>query len=204
MRIAVILVLLGLPFCSVSQTWDEIFKQKKTQKEYLLQQLLALKIYAGYLKEGYETIHVGLTTVQEITGGELALHSLFFSSLARLNPVIKNSPRIGDVLRFNATIRKNLDGLSSLELSRAQRDYVLRVRSQVLEELEIDLEELATLIADGNFKMDDEERLRRLQSIHERSLDKLQFTRFFVREVRELLLLKDKGGRDTQVLKSLY
>jgi hypothetical protein len=36
---------------STAQTWSEWFSQKKTQKKYLLEQVAALKIYAGYLKK---------------------------------------------------------------------------------------------------------------------------------------------------------
>lgn len=74
------------------------------------------------------------------------LHTLFFSSLAHLNPAVKNSPRIMDVLRFTAAIRKNMDGLNRLSLSPAQHEYVMKVRDNVLHESENDLEELARFL----------------------------------------------------------
>lgn len=40
------------PFSVQCQTWDEVFKQKETQKKYLIQQIEAIKMYASYLKKG--------------------------------------------------------------------------------------------------------------------------------------------------------
>ncbi len=46
-----------------AQTWDEWFKQKKTQKKYLVQQIAALRVYLDYLKKGYTVVHNGLNTI---------------------------------------------------------------------------------------------------------------------------------------------
>lgn len=87
--------LLGLVFLllfvgtnAFGQTWGEFFSQKKTQKKYLLEQLVALKMYAGYLKKGYDIVGSGIGTVWDIKNGEFSLHSTFFSSLKSVNPIL--------------------------------------------------------------------------------------------------------------------
>ncbi len=53
-----------------AQTWDEWFKQKKTQKKYLAKQIVLLRLYLGYLKKGYEIADKGLTTIHNIKNGD--------------------------------------------------------------------------------------------------------------------------------------
>lgn len=54
-----------------AQTFDEWFRQKKTQKKYLVQQIAALKVYLGYLKEGYEIAQKGMGYSREYQGWKL-------------------------------------------------------------------------------------------------------------------------------------
>ncbi|HEY0899009.1 MAG TPA: hypothetical protein VGD90_06725 [Sphingobacteriaceae bacterium] len=204
MKSLLLFIFLSVPALGFAQNWDEFFKQKETQKEYLLQQLVALKIYAGYLKEGYETIQGGLTNIRKFTNGELDLHSFFFSSLANVHPVIKNNPKALEVILSVTRIQKDFNGLNGLSLTAAHREYVMQVKAKITEESEKDLEELVLLMTSDVLKMDDEERLVRLDKIYESSMEKVRFTRFFVREVKEILLLKRKEGNDVQTLINIY
>ena len=60
-----------------SQKWDEWFKQKKTQKKYLIQQIAALKVYLGYLKEGYD-IAISISTISVFISPELGFYNYQF------------------------------------------------------------------------------------------------------------------------------
>src|SRR5687767_6220341 len=83
---------------SFGQTWEEFFRQADTQKKYLLEQIAALKVYSGYLKQGYNIASTGLKTVKDITGGEFNLHSSFINSLKTVNPAIKKDLRIAEII----------------------------------------------------------------------------------------------------------
>lgn len=204
MKSLLLFTFLLVPALGFAQNWDEFFKQKETQREYLLQQLVALKIYAGYLKEGYETIQGGLTNIRKFTNGELDLHSFFFSSLANIHPVIKNNPRALEVILSITRIQKDFNGLNGLSLTAAHREYVIQVKAKIMKESEKDLQELAMLLTNDVLEMDDEERLARLDKIYESSMEKVRFTRFFVSEVKEVLLLKRKESNDAQTLINNY
>jgi len=65
-----------------AQTFSEWFRQKKTQKKYLLQQIAALQVYIGYAQKGYRIAKEGLTTIGGFTKGEFDLHSDFINSLS--------------------------------------------------------------------------------------------------------------------------
>src|SRR5690606_38045577 len=64
-----------------SPTFNEWFRQKKTQRKYLVKQIAALKVYLEYLKKGYEIVDKGLTTIGEIKNGTFSLDKDYFNSL---------------------------------------------------------------------------------------------------------------------------
>ncbi|WP_338225359.1 hypothetical protein [Algoriphagus confluentis] len=70
-----------------AQTWDELFKQKETQKEYLLLQVGALRIQSGLLKEAGEIASLGLTSISAWRNWERELHADFFASFSHLGPL---------------------------------------------------------------------------------------------------------------------
>ena len=64
-----------------SQTLAEWTQQKKTQIEYLLDQIAANKVLIDYVEKGYEISKIGLTTIQNIKLGDFNLHRDLFRSL---------------------------------------------------------------------------------------------------------------------------
>ncbi|MGB4400952.1 MAG: hypothetical protein WBJ10_16380, partial [Daejeonella sp.] len=74
MKAILILFIVSMSGNLMAQTWDEIFKQKETQKKYLVQQLAALKLYAGYLKKGYDIADKGISSIKAFSNGEFKLH----------------------------------------------------------------------------------------------------------------------------------
>src|SRR4051812_23729293 len=102
------LVLLIFVFISVkvcnAQTFDEWFKQNKTQRKYLIQQIAAFKVYIGYVQKGYSIAKKGLTTIGSIKNGDLNLHNEFFSSLKNVNPGIMKYSKVADIIAYQIKI----------------------------------------------------------------------------------------------------
>lgn len=163
-----------------AQTFGEWFRQKKTQQRYLLEQIAALRVYAGYVHKGYGIVSGGLQTVRDITGGEFSLHELFISGLKKVSPVIRNDVRIAEILLMQGQLVKFFDGLTSkCGISVEMLDYVHSVRLEVLGEGLSDLEELLLVVTSGKAEMTDDQRLARLNSLYGRSLERSSFVRDF-------------------------
>ena len=81
-----------------AQTWSEWFRQKKTQKKYLLQQIAALQVYADYASKGYGIARDGLGIIGNIRKGDFSMHSNYFSSLIKVNPQVRGSIRRSQAL----------------------------------------------------------------------------------------------------------
>lgn len=204
MKQRILILLLLLPGTGYGQNWNEFFKQKKTQKKYLLEQLVALRAYAGFALQGYQAVHSGLKTVRGLTGGELSLHEVFFSSLSGAGPVIRNHARLGEIILLQLRIRREFGGLNRLELTGHQQQYVESVRERVLKDCLEDLDALALLLADGGLEMEDADRLDRLERIHAGMQEKREFTGSFVSGIRSLVLLKERTVRDAEASRRLH
>ncbi len=83
-RLVVLCIMLAaFPFQLIrAQTFSEWFRQKKTQQRYLLEQIAALRVYAGYVHKGYGIVSDGLQTVRDITNVEFNLHGFFISGVS--------------------------------------------------------------------------------------------------------------------------
>src|SRR4051812_40101385 len=81
-----------------AQTWDEWFRQRKTQIKYLEEQIIALQVYGSYLQAGYKIVQGGLSTIHDIKNGDFNIHKDYFSSLKHVNAsIMHNSKTVGVV-----------------------------------------------------------------------------------------------------------
>ncbi|MEQ7801794.1 hypothetical protein ABDJ41_18510 [Pedobacter sp. ASV1-7] len=183
-----VICLSGMVIPVQAQTWAEWFKQKKTQKKYLLQQIAALEVYAGYLKKGYKIVDGGLSAIRDITHGEFNLHNAFISSLKQVSPAIRKDARIAEIIALQVSIMKAFERIKgNAFLSAENLGYVVLVADQLIASCYDDLEELLLVITAGRLEMKDDERLSRLDKVHESMLEKSAFTQDFIGNTMELI-----------------
>lgn len=205
MKTLLIILLTAMATVTRAQTWNEVFKQKETQKKYLIQQIAAMKLYAGYLKKGYDIANKGINSIKDISKGEFDLHQSFFTSLKMVNPAIAGNSKIAQVIAWQMTVSKDLLALNSrTELSPSDKSYFRQVRLKVMKECEQDMEELLLVITQGKLEMKDDERIKRLDKVYESMKDKYQFTQSFSNQVKTLSLQKEQEGRNNEASKKLY
>lgn len=203
------LVLLGFcPLLSSAQTFAEFFKQKKTQKKYLVEQIAALQVYLGYARKGYDIAGSGLATIKKLTKGEFTLHSAFISSLSSVSPYIHNHFKLAEIVLLQVEIVKGFAGMSSGEsaelLSPVNLVYVGAVRDKVLKDCASDIEALLMIITPGLLEMDDKARLDRLDALYKSMQDKAAFTRGFAAEVASLAGSREMDLRSVHFLNKAY
>ncbi|MCX2450043.1 hypothetical protein OQX61_02060 [Pedobacter sp. PLR] len=177
------LVVLMFSFSAKGQTFAEFFKQKKTQKLYLLQQITALQVYAGYAKKGYEIVGSGLGVVQNFTGGEFRLHTALISSLKQVSPSVRAHVKIEELTALLRSMDQAFDGIPMGDLSAGNRVYVLEVKAQVMDQCRSDLDELITIMTSGKLEMSDDERIFRVQRIRQSLGEKYAFVLDFSKQV---------------------
>lgn len=169
------------------QTFAEFFKQKKTQKKYLLQQIAALQVYIGYARQGYEIADQGISAIKGLAGGEFDLHSAFFASQKAVSPLISRHPQMMQIIALQLSISNSLKKLNKAEITEDEnRVYIKKVAELILSDCARDLEDLFLLITSGSLEMKDDERLIRLNSISLSMQQKADFVDSFSSEVKLL------------------
>lgn len=186
--LVLVLLVAVFPLFSLAQTFGEFFNQKKTQKKYLLQQIAALEVYAGYLKKGYQIVDGGLTTIRDISNGEFKLHNVFISSLKQVSPVIRKDARIAEIIALQLSILKAFGEIkSNALLSVDNLNYIALVADGIITACYADLEELLLVITSGKLEMQEDERLERLDKVYISMLDKSAFTQDFCNHTAQLI-----------------
>jgi len=204
-----IFVMLGIYFLSFTsvngQTLAEWTQQKKTQKKYLLQQIVALQVYIGYAKKGYNIASKGIATVRSIKNGDFNLHRDFFSSLKNVNPKIKKYSKIADIIAYQVRIinetKRTLQGIrETKQFTTEELDYCKQVFDNLLEECVKTIDELFMVITSGELEMKDDERLKRIDKLYADMQDKYSFCSSFSEEMG--LLSVQRMGEQMEINRS--
>lgn len=205
----VILLLTGIGLSGHTQTWDEWFKQKKTQRKYMLQQIAKLQLYLSYVKKGYDIVHSGMELISDIKSGDFTLHSVFFDHLKQVSHTVKRCEKITDIIRMYTgmcnTYKTNFKRLKeSGKLSAGEIDYLYQVFTNLLERASDDIELLTGILTDYQFEMSDKERLKRIDTLYDSMTSNYISLSSFMNKTTVLLLQRQKELKDLEILQNLY
>lgn len=184
------LLLLCSDFAS-AQKFKEWFRQKKTQKQYLLEQIALLKTYLELTEKGYKIAKQGLTTIGDIKNGEFKLHRNRFDSLSIVKPVIsKNNVTYAAAYQIFWTIMLYYqfeDILNEDEwLTTEERKHYKSVFDQAAWDA-VDLSDhLDIVVKDGKFSMTDDARIQRVNELYHQSQAIYSFVRQICSEAMTL------------------
>ena len=202
-----LLLFLCTNYCS-AQTWSEWFRQKKTQKKYLLQQIAALQTYVGYVEKGYSIAEKGLNTIRDIKHGDFNLHNIFFNSLTSVNSKVKKYSKVAVIIASQISISKQVRNtikqcINSKQLTAAELNYLQQVFSNLLDDCAKNLNELLGLITDGEQKMKDDERIIRIDKLYDEMHDKQVFVQSFSQSAKGLSIQRMNEHNDIVITKKL-
>ena len=204
MRTRIILFLMLITGVTKAQTWEEFSKQKETQKKYLLQQLAALKVYAGYLKTGYTIVTNGLNSIKGFTKAEFDLHNTFFKSKRIVNPAVINPRMLDDIYLYQRSILKRFNSiLSNNSFQQRDKEYLKGVYLNVCDECNNDLAELVLIMSPGDLDMTDDERIKRFAKIHQRMQSKYLFSESLTKDLKLLVSKRQQSSRENLTSKSM-
>lgn len=187
------------------QTFAEWFKQKSTQKKYLLQQIEALQVYSGYLRKGYAIAKGGLGTISGSLLAENGLHGSYYTELKRVNPVVANNSDVKEIIQWQADIIKisnnwnRINGLNSGEIQ-----YLGSVRRMLLTDCEQLINTLQNVLIDGKMEMSDADRLKLTQRLHSEMQANYRFAGGFSAQAKSYAAQRLQQQTDNQFLGKTY
>lgn len=192
-----------------AQTFAEWFQQKKTQKEYLVQQIAALGLYIGYVEKGYQIAQQGLSTVSDFTKGEFDLQGDYFSSLKTVNPVIKQNEKISVFVALLVKITKTYQSTYQLlsnsnTFSKDELGYIQSVFKNLLNDCDKSVDELITVITDKKLEMTDDERIARIEKLFLEMQEKYIFSKSFSADAKSIAASRQREKSDVQTSRALH
>ena len=178
------------------------------QQRMLLEQIAALQVYIGYAQKGYSAVKKGLNTIGDFKRGEFNLHTDYLNSLKAVNPKIKKYARVTEIMGLQIKIMKSYKNLyqqiQQHDLFHGDEvDYIKRVFERLIKNCDTNLDELLTIVTDGNLEMKDDERMKRIDMIYQNMLDNYAFSESFSDETKILAVSKAtelKEAKNSRVL----
>lgn len=171
----------------------EWFGQKKTQREYLMNQIAALQVYIEYAKKGYRIYDKGLNLIGSFKDGEFNLHEDFFLSLKVINPEVARYGKVAATVQLQYNMlrhcQRTLKDVKTLDLPAAKKEYINQVLNRFLKDSDDLIEELLILTTTSKLELTDDQRLSRIDKLYYEMEDRY----IAVQHFREDILLVEQS-----------
>ena len=202
-------ILILISASGFSQTFSEWFRQKSTQRRYLIEQVAAHRANAALLAKGYRDFSRIFSTVRSSSGGELLEHASYLVSLGQPPEAIVNHPWIQESELFNQRTLALCRGIV-LQVQRSEvlppvikrrLDSLVSLFQQNSLGLLIELKETGR---ESTLTMEDAKRLGRLSRIRERSLKLLKQITGLTQDVFTLEAVVSQQRRELHAIANYY
>ncbi len=208
-KIALLLVILMISSLSKGQGLKEWFAQKKTQREYLIEQIAYLKLYLELAEKGYKIAKEGLTTISSFKRGEFQLHKNRFDSLMIVKSVIGsygNIERITDLHDLINMIceRGGADLDKTGQFTSQELEYFKTVYARLYEDGQVIITHLLTTIRSGNLSLTDDKRIERIDELLSQVQSNYRFAKDFYESTLDLARQKARERSAIQNSRPLH
>ena len=205
-------LLLGILLCvsafAKGQTFDEWFRQKKTQIKYYVQQIAALQVYHEVLQKGYNVAKDGLQVIDDLKHGDFNLHHTYFNSLSSINPSIARSATVQEIITLYAQVDEQTKATTAFirnsSLLSNYRDYLFQIIYSFSNDVNSNRRVFLSLTSNNNFQLTDAERIKQLNAHHTRLERQYSFIKLFHSEIQLMAIQATKESNDTRGLQLLH
>lgn len=182
--------------------------QAKQRKELLLQ-IAALQVYIDYAKKGYSAVSKGLHFIGDAKKGEVNLHGDYFTSLLKINPKVRKYYKTAEIismqLKIIKTYKRTSADLKTGDLFHgSELDYIVRSFERLLQNCSDTLEQLLVITADAGLALKDDQRIERIDALHQTMLEDYNFCISFSSDARLLSLSKTADRKDSKNVNAVY
>jgi hypothetical protein len=191
--------------------YSKSYSQTQAIQQLLLdvEKLTQLKNILTELKDGYEIVSNGYTTIKNISEGNFKLHDIFLKSLLEVSPAVKNYVRIKDITVAQLSlVREYKNALKQFkgsgEFSVGEINYLEKVYANLFNHSVDNLQTMIMVITAGKLRMSDDERINSIDAVWKDVSQQLTFLRHFNNQARILCLQRAKEKNDLSTMKHLY
>lgn len=180
-----------------------------TQLILNIEKLSELRKILKQLKEGYEILLKGYSTIKDLSEGNFKLHEAFLDGLLLVSPAVKNYARVKDIIEAQLALVKELGQAhsrlsSSGQFSADEIAYIDKVYDDLTVSSLKNLDALTTVLTAKKLRASDDERLRKIDQIYEQMTDMLSFVRHFNGTASMLASQRENEVSDVKTLEELF
>lgn len=205
-----IMLLISLTFLCMSP-----MKHAAAQSTEAAQLLLNVEKLAQFkqilkdMKKGYQILDGGYNTVKDIAEGNFSIHKVFLEGLMQVSPTVRKYKRIVDIIDFQIILIREYKNA----FERFKRDenfapeelaYLGRIYDNLFKQSLRNMDELTNVITANKLRMNDDERLKAIDTIYEDMQDKLIFLRHFNNNTTVLAVQRAKEKNDVKTIGQTY
>ena len=187
------------------------FAQTQEVKQLILnvEKLAQLKLMLSHMKQGYDILSKGYTSIKDISQGNFSLHKTFLDGLLSVSPAVKRYAKVAGIIQYQLKIvKESKAALSEFRMNKqfsvAEIDYLSKLFANLLSESIKLLDELAMVITAGKLRMSDDERLQAIDRIYEEVMEQYGFLNDFTNSTLILSLQREKAKMDIDLMKTVH
>jgi len=208
MRTLLLISLVLFANCCHAQKFREWFRQKKTQKQYLIEQIAQYKIYLELLEKGYKIAKEGLETIHDIKNKEFKLHRNYIDSLRIVSTEVGRYKKI----QFTEALYSQIKAVSTNAQNKLSQSeyvnseelvYIRGVYSRLLADCERIADALKDVTRDGPMSMRDDERIKRIDMLYAQMQSNYIFAKAFSSEAAVLAASRLRESGDIKARQTL-
>lgn len=187
------------------------FAQSDEAKQLLLnvEKLAQFKSILKNMKDGYQLLHKGYTTIKDISEGNFSLHKTFLDGLMEVSPVVKKYKRVADIINYQIRIVKEYKSAfrefkENKRFTVAEIEYIGKVYGNLFDQSVKNIDDLAMIITAGKLRMSDDERLQAIDKLYEEILDQYSFLNAFNNSAAILAVQREKDQMDIDLMRKVH
>ena len=201
----------AMVFCCLLALTGKVSAQSYEAQQLLLDwgKLAQMKQILSDMKEGYEVVSKGYSTIRDISQGNFNLHQSFLDGLWLVSPAVRKYPKIPEIVSSQLQLVKEYKSAfsnckKSDLLNPDEILYIGQVYDNLFNQSLQSLDDLTTLLTANKTRMSDDERLKGIDKIYDDMQDKMQFLRSFDNRNSILLLQLSKAQKEVQQMNRLF
>lgn len=184
-------------------------KQELEQLALNIEKLAQFRKILRNMKQGYEILNTGYTTIKDLSKGNFNLHKTFLDKLLDVSPAVKNYKKVALIIAYQKNIiaeyKTAFTRFKKNQLfSNNELDYMGRTYERLVAESLQNLDDLIMVLAAGKLRMSDEERLKSIDRIFDKMQEKLVFLRRFNNQTSVLALQRMKEKNDIDAMRAIH
>ncbi|OSZ77190.1 hypothetical protein CAP36_12310 [Chitinophagaceae bacterium IBVUCB2] len=187
------------------------FAQSDEAKQLLLnvEKLTQFKQILKNMKDGYQLLHKGYTSIKDISEGNFSLHKTFLDGLMEVSPAVKKYKRVADIISFQIKLVKEYKSAfqqfkDDKQFKLSEIEYIGKVYLNLFKESLKKLDELAMVVTAGKLRMSDDERLQAIDRIYDEVMEQYEFLNEFNNSTAILSLQREKDKMDIDLMRRIH